>query len=329
MFRRAKELTATTFISITQTSNLNRNVYFLDALGTELAGFFQNGSISYSDVRDFLLLLLMNDPSGYRLFRCSENGVPNDPLKNHGLPIIMLNNKLHVQPAYYIILSSAANPQPIKVQVTTRKAVARPQSLNLTPEDPVIRGFHDRVRARDGGCVVTGARVVSSYSGFQVAHLPTRAYRPPQLTDRHITIGESRIRSVQNGIMMFAHVRTAFDKYEFSINPDVCLSTPLLKLFSYLRFLQESYRITCFLPDVFGIDGRHIYSNPLAPADEQPLRELLRYHWQQAVLCNMKGRGAEYDYDLDTEGDVMGELGGMEGGKTVFEMMVVERLGNY
>lgn len=72
-----------------------------------------------------------------------------------------------------------------------------------------------------------------------------------------------------------------------------------------------------------------MYINPLARADEQPLRELLRYHWQQAVLCNMKGRGAEYDYDLDTEGDVMGELGGMEGGKTVFEKMVAERLGNY
>lgn len=80
---------------------------------------------------------------------------------------------------------------------------------------------------------------------------------------------------------------------------------------------------------MFDIDDRHMYINPLTPEDEKPLRELLRDHWQQTVLCNMKGCGAEYDYDLDTEGDVMGELGGMEGGKTVFEMMVAERLGNY
>lgn len=76
-------------------SNPNRNVHFLDAWGAELAGFFQNGSICY-----------LNDPSSYMLFHCGEPGVPTDPLTNHGLPIVMLNNKLHIQPAYYIILSS-------------------------------------------------------------------------------------------------------------------------------------------------------------------------------------------------------------------------------
>lgn len=69
-----------------------------------------------------------------------------------------------------------------------------------------------------------------------------------------------------------------------------------------------------------------MYINPLAPADEQPLDELLRYHWQQAVLCNMKGRGPEYDIDLEMDRDVMGRLGEMDGGKTMFEMMVAERL---
>lgn len=87
-------------------SNPNRNVHFLDAWGAEFAGFFQNGSIRYSDVRGFLLLMLMNDPSSYMLFRCSEPGVPTAPLENHGLPIVILDNKLHIQPAYYVILSS-------------------------------------------------------------------------------------------------------------------------------------------------------------------------------------------------------------------------------
>lgn len=106
--------------------------------------------------------------------------------------------------------------------------------------------------------------------------------------------------------MMFAHVHAAFDKYEFAINPNVRICpVPCNKC---THDLQANYRITCFLPDVFGIDGRHMYLNPLAPANEQPLRELLLHHWQQAVLCNMKGRGPEFDIDLDTDegGDVMG-----------------------
>lgn len=41
----------------------------------------------------------------------------------------------------------------------------------------------------------------------------------------------------------------------------------------------------------------------------------------------MKGRGPEYDFDLDMDGDVVGMLGEMDGGKTMFEMMVAERLG--
>lgn len=74
-----------------------------------------------------------------------------------------------------------------------------------------------------------------------------------------------------------------------------------------------------------------MYLNPLAAANEQPLRELLLYHRQQAVLCNMKGRGPEFDIDLEKGdgGDVMGLLSKMDVEKAMWEMMMAERLGNY
>jgi len=55
----------------------------------------------------------------------------------------------------------------------------------------------------------------------------------------------------------------------------------------------------CFSPDTHSIHiaGRHLdqtfLSNPLRPVDE-----LLRWHFRQAVLTNMKGAGEPW---LDTE----------------------------
>lgn len=77
-----------------------------------------------------------------------------------------------------------------------------------------------------------------------------------------------------------------------------------------------------------GIDGRHMY---LAPGNKQPLHELLLHHWQQAVLCNMKGRGPEFDIEVERDeggdegGDVMGQLSEMDGGKVMWEMMMADR----
>jgi hypothetical protein len=64
------------------------------------------------------------------------------------------------------------------------------------------------------------------------------------------------------------------------------------------------------------------------PQQYQPLRDLLRYHFLQAVLCNMKGRGPEYDWDEDfTPGiDPIAEISQSEEGKLRFELVMAERL---
>ena len=64
------------------------------------------------------------------------------------------------------------------------------------------------------------------------------------------------------------------------------------------------------------------------PEQHQPLRILLKRHFRQAVLCNMKGRGPEYDWDEDiTPGtDPISEISHSEEGKLRLELAMAERL---
>ena len=64
-----------------------------------------------------------------------------------------------------------------------------------------------------------------------------------------------------------------------------------------------------FIPDTEGLAGRHLdpelLSNPQRPVDQ-----LLRWHFRQAVLANMRGAGEpifEHDFppSSDTSGDIL------------------------
>ena len=64
------------------------------------------------------------------------------------------------------------------------------------------------------------------------------------------------------------------------------------------------------------------------PQRYQPLRALLKHHFCQAVLCNMKARGPEYDWDEDiTPGtDPIAEISQSQEGQLRFELVMAERL---
>jgi hypothetical protein len=65
-----------------------------------------------------------------------------------------------------------------------------------------------------------------------------------------------------------------------------------------------------------------------APQRYQPLRDLLKHHFREAVLCNMKARGPEYDWDEDiTPGtDPIAEISQSKEGKLRFELVMAGRL---
>ena len=80
----------------------------------------------------------------------------------------------------------------------------------------------------------------------------------------------------------------------------------------------------CFTPDLapYHIAGRHLdqtfTDNPLRPPDD-----LLRWHFRQAVLVNMKGVGEPtFEHDFPAGSDVMGEImrGPKAGERMEFEL---------
>ncbi|KAJ8104389.1 hypothetical protein POJ06DRAFT_191722, partial [Lipomyces tetrasporus] len=110
---------------------------------------------------------------------------------------------------------------------------------------------------------------------------------------------DTEINSCQNGLLMQSNVHEISDKFLFSVNPD------------------DDYKITCFDGDPLGIDGK---INPICrdPNDERSARdELLRWHFRQAVLANMKGVGEpNFETNFPSGTDMMGEiLGGPDAAK--------------
>ena len=93
--------------------------------------------------------------------------------------------------------------------------------------------FKNKVRERDGRCVVTKvenlAKESGLWAGFEAAHIFPLAYEHQWNTQgwsQQISILPSQrsygtINSVQNGLLLENTIHTMFDLYYFSINPDV------------------------------------------------------------------------------------------------------------
>ncbi|PKS12311.1 hypothetical protein jhhlp_001611 [Lomentospora prolificans] len=185
-----------------------------------------------------------------------------------------------------------------EIQVNNEPFLYRTISLGTgTP----VQSFRDAVRQRDGWCIVTKItnlnRRYGSWSGFKAAH--------DNNFDRWITIdtavGDS-INSMQNGMLLLAHVHDLFDMYLFSIDPD------------------DNYKIICLQQDTFGIArsslDHHFLDDPQRPPDE-----LFRWHFRQAVLANMRGPGEPlFEHDFTPGSDIMGDI--INGPKAVERMEV-------
>ncbi|PUU80410.1 HNH endonuclease-domain-containing protein [Tuber borchii] len=198
-------------------------------------------------------------------------------------------------------------------------------SITLTEEAPLLRAlslhsgsriksFRDAVRERDRRCVITGLRSQRpdrwGWDFFEVAHIFPLAYEDhwnQSNYSRWITVppaneSDGSIHSVQNGMLLTPNMHALFDAYIVSINPD------------------DNYKIVGFGPEATdeNIAGRHLdqtfLNNPLRPTDQ-----LLRWHYRQAVLVNVKGLGEPYmENDFPPGSDIMTEI--MDGPKAAERM---------
>lgn len=192
---------------------------------------------------------------------------------------------------YFVV---ADNP----VDVNNEIVVTRTESCSTGTR---LHEFRDEVRKRDGGCVVSkrenSVARFGIWSGFEAAHIFPLAYEgywKEQNFGRWVTLPTSsgdRINSVQNGLLLYGGLHTSFDHFEFSINPD------------------DNYKIVCFIPDVHGIAGTSLDSR-LLDDDRRPAPELLRWHFRQSVLANMRGAAGEpiFEHDFPPGSDIMGNI---------------------
>jgi len=162
-----------------------------------------------------------------------------------------------------------------------------------------IQSFRNAIRLRDRRCVISGQRALGvRWRGFEAAHIFPLAYEGHWNDNgygRWITIPPENdkggsINSVQNGLLLRSDIHQLFDGYDLSINPD------------------DHYKITCFSPDGSGLAGKYLDQDFLDDP-QRPVDQLLRWHFRQAVLANMRGAGEpSFEHDFPPGSDIVGDI---------------------
>ncbi|KAL2789165.1 hypothetical protein BJX66DRAFT_339593 [Aspergillus keveii] len=190
---------------------------------------------------------------------------------------------------------------PIAVRPTERTAVRciRSGSDNSQRLSSTKKDFRNQIRQRDQACAVTGYSR-ADFVGLETAHIvpivpdqqEVRQQGDAQSwttdTDPNLDIdsstpaltpcGEEDFLSPRNGLLNTA-VHIPFDLYEWAINP------------------QDGYKITVFYKQdtLVPIDGKFLSERPRSHGseDSRVSGDGLRWHFEQAVLKNMKGTAGE------------------------------------
>ncbi|KAN0069237.1 hypothetical protein V8E54_012866 [Elaphomyces granulatus] len=296
-------------------SGLGRNVHFVNSDNDEIGGLCQNGSLTWGEVAEWMQIVYELPLDEYRPFPCLEQGDPAYPFHLHGPPITLQGNTSLIEHGFYVLLSSDGSR--LDIPINPEDPVPRNASRTLTGLDARTRDFRDRVRQRDGRCVVTGEEPVADFFDLQAAHIFPVAHIDlwrqgnwvRQITDDQYS-GDTGIHSVQNGLLLTSGAHLAFDKFLIAINPDNDY-----KVVSFIRRPQW--------------DGVKMYQNQDVPAKYQPCRALLKHHFRMALLCNMKGRAGYpvWDDDIPSSGcDQIQEISDSEQGQLRLELMLAERL---
>jgi len=210
---------------------------------------------------------------------------------------------------------------PASIQVTNEPWIPRSISHSTAASDST---FCHKVRNRDRRCVISGLInpaghiQANNWGGFQAAHifppehesLFTRCDYGQWITNIDDTLGTAKIDSCQNGFLVDSVTHTKFDQYLISVNPD------------------DSYKIVVFDIDIFGLDGRIL--DPVCRNPDDPHRvsdELLRWHFHQSILANVRGAGEPiFEHDFPPGHDMVGEILAGPYGQERFRLEIARRL---
>ncbi|KAK9236183.1 hypothetical protein V1525DRAFT_407797 [Lipomyces kononenkoae] len=224
--------------------SFDRNVHVFDPQRPEepLGGLYLNPSVTKGKFLRMLAVFI--HPNGhYKVWR-------------EGAEAALNSSAEPLEPGRYYIIRDSPD---VAITVSHEQCITRAYSRTVSRRD---RHFREQVRARDGKCVITGnsnpAAHRGYWSGFEAAHIfPSSHEELFKALDfpRHITLkagcSDSGINSCQNGLLMQSNVHQQFDSFGFGIDPD------------------DSYKITFFMEDAFGLDGRILDPACRNPEDER------------------------------------------------------------
>lgn len=107
-------------------------------------------------------------------------------------------------------------------------------------------------------------------------------------------------------MLMRSDIHELFDLYMFGIDPDVSASVNTRSLCRCFFPMQGGYMVTVFHPMAVHLDGRPAWIAPHVESKYQPSPALLREHFRQCVLANVKGKGRKDDefFDFEEEHDL-------------------------
>ncbi|PUU84244.1 hypothetical protein B9Z19DRAFT_1060352 [Tuber borchii] len=243
---------------------IGRNVYIFDPRdpGTILGGLMVTNGMTNTNFYSMVEIIFIFT-TDYTLHRGQKSG-----------PTIKRDDNPLQEGSYFVVTSGS-------LTINSEHWLIRADSLD--PGPPTAE-FCNSIRNRDRRCVISGARASSIHrgywAGFSVTHIFPLAHEKYWNIHNYgssiSTLPKSgrSIDSVQNGILLRSDIRCHFESYLVSINPD------------------DNYKIVFFQDDNFGITDTHLSNLEAFLADPQrPLDQLLRWHYRQAVLANVRGQG--------------------------------------
>ncbi|KAG0128092.1 hypothetical protein HOY82DRAFT_623024 [Tuber indicum] len=120
----------------------------------------------------------------------------------------------------------------------------------------------------------------------------------------------SKINSPRNRFLLRQEVHTMFDQYLISVHPD------------------DGYKVVVFDFDLYGYDGKTLDPVRRNPADTHSVSdELLRWHFRQSVLADVRGAGELiFEHDFPPGTDVVGEILAGPYARERFQLEIAARL---
>ncbi|KAG0131612.1 hypothetical protein HOY82DRAFT_646238 [Tuber indicum] len=258
-----------------------RNVKFYDATSPDevLGGHFKKGSITERNFLDMLgILLVVRSP-----IRVQE------PESSH----IVSRTEAPLQVGVY----------DSSIQISDEPWVHRLISHKTASGE---NSFRDDIRNRDRKCVISGISIPkmhiqsNNWTTFEAAHIfpPDHPNLWIQYDYERWIAGKddanesSKIHSPRNGFHLRLDVQQMFDQYRISVNPD------------------DGYKVVVFDSDIYSYDGKILDPESRHPADPHSVSdELLRWHFHQSVLANVRGAGEPiFEHDFPPWSDMVGEI---------------------